>query len=383
MRVILAAGGMGAGRGYGGFLTGLGAGVRFERIPMDMRSMGRVDMSLSVRERTILQLIVGDYIRGAAPVGSDALARRHDLGVSAATIRNDVVGLEQDGYLTRPHPSAGAVPQDKAYRVYVEAILEDAGAYLPVRVRASIKRRLSGDGRQVEEWRNSAAVVLAGLVGNMAIATFPASDEARIRHIGLIGLRDVLGLLIVVLDQARVRQQFVRFQEPVSGDELQSTGNKLNGLLGGKSSREIEGQDLELSGAEEEVVEKAVDILRAEDESMYEDHFLAGLVNLLSQPEYADKASVEVVIQSVEDGTLGRAVLAQAPRGPVVRVIIGQENAGEVLAPLSVVLGRYGIPGEAHGVIGAIGPVRMEYGRAIAGVEFVSRVMTDVVEGRG
>lgn len=337
-------------------------------------------MSLSIRERTILHLIVGDYIHGAAPVASEALARRRGLDVSGATIRNDVMDLERRGFLTRPHPSAGAVPLEKAYRVYVESILEDAGAYLPAPARASIKRKLLGEDRRVEEWRDSAALVLASLVGNMAIATFPSSDEARIRHIGLVGLRDVLGLLIVVLDQARVKQQFVRFRAPMSGDDLQSMGNKMNALLGGKSSREIAGEDMELSEAEAEVLETAVDILRAEDDSVYEDHFLAGLVNLLSQPEYADKSSVDVVIQSVEDGTLGRAVLAQAPRGSVVRVIIGHENDEEVLTPLSVVLGRYGAPGGAHGVIGAIGPVRMEYGRAIAGVEFVSRVMTEGVE---
>ncbi len=337
-------------------------------------------MVLSFRERTILNLIVSDYIREATPVASDALARRHDLGVSSATIRNDIMDLEQNGFLTRPHPSAGAVPLDKAYRLYVETISVDGPSRLPPEVQSSVRQRLNEAERDIDEWRNQAAAVLAGLVGNMAIATFPSSSETRIRHIELVSLKDVLGLLVIVLEQAKVRQQFVRFETPVPPNEMQTISNKLNALLRGMSSREIETKPLQLSAAEEDVVETTVDILREEEASRYNDHFLAGLRNLLSQPEFEDKDSLEVVIRSVEDGSLGRAVLAQAPEGSVVRVIIGRENAGDMLRPLSIVLGRYGIPGEMNGIIGAIGPVRMEYRRTIAGVEYMSALMTDLVE---
>ena len=338
-------------------------------------------MFLSFRERTILNLIVSDYIREAAPVASEALARRHGLGVSSATIRNDVMDLEQNGFLTRPHPSAGAVPLDKAYRLHVETISVDGPSRLPPEIQSSAKQRLNAAERDIDEWRNEAAAVLAGLVGNMAIATFPSSDETRIRHIELVSLKDVLGLLIIVLEQAKVRQQFVRFETPVPPAEMQTISNKLNALLRGMSSREIETRPLDLlSSAEEDVVDTTVDILREEEASRYKDHFLAGLRNLLSQPEFENKDTLEIVIRSVEDGSLGRAVLAQAPEGSVVRVVIGRENDGDVLWPLSVVLGRYGIPGEMNGVIGAIGPVRMEYGRTIAGVEYMSTLMTDLVE---
>jgi len=290
------------------------------------------------------------------------------------------MGLEQNGFLTRPHPSAGAIPLDKAYRLHVETISVDGPSRLPSEVQSSARQRLNVAERDIDEWRNEAADVLAGLVGNMAIATFPSSDETRIRHIELVSLKDVLGLLIIVLEQAKVRQQLVRFEMPVAPAEMQTISNKLNALLRGMSSREIETKPLELSTAEEDVVGTTVDILREEEASRYNDHFLAGLRNLLSQPEFEDKDSLEVVIRSIEDGSLGRAVLAQAPDGSVIRVVIGRENAGDMLWPLSIVLRRYGIPGEMNGVIGAIGPVRMEYGRTIAGVEFMSALMTDLVE---
>ncbi len=337
-------------------------------------------MVLSFRERTILNLIVSDYIREATPVASNTLARRHGLGVSSATIRNDVMDLEQNGFLTRPHPSAGAIPLDKAYRLYVETISVEGPSGLPPEAQSSAKHRLSEAERDIDEWRNEAAAVLAGLVGNMAIATFPSSSETRIRHIELVSLKDVLGLLVIVLEQAKIRQQLVRFENPVAPAEVQTISNKLNALLRGMSSHEIETKPLELSAAEENIVDTTVDVLREEEASRYKDHILSGLKNLLSQPEFGDKDTLEIVIRSVEDGSLGQAVLAQAPEGSVVRVVIGRENDGDVLWPLSVVLGRYGIPGEMNGVIGAIGPVRMEYGRAIAGVEFMSGLMTDLVE---
>ena len=272
-------------------------------------------MVLSFRERTILNLIVSDYIREATPVASDALARRHGLGVSSATIRNDVMDLEQNGFLTRPHASAGAVPLDKAYRLHVETISVARPSRLAPDVQSSVKRRLSEAERDIDEWRNEAAAVLAGLVGNMAIATFPSSDETRIRHIELVSLKDVLGLLVIVLEQAKVRQQFVRFENPVPPAEMQTISNKLNALLRGMSSREIETRPLELSAAEEDVVDTTVDILREEEAARYKDHFLAGLRNLLSQPEFEDKDTLEIVIRSMEDGSLGRAVIGAGARG--------------------------------------------------------------------
>ena len=180
---------------------------------------------LSSREQIILNLIVSDYIREATPIASESLARRYDLGVSSATIRNDVMELEQSGFLTRPHPSGGAIPLDKAYRLYVEKISVDGPSNLPSDVQTSIKQRLREVERDIDEWRHVAAAVLAGLVGNMAIATFPTSKESRIRHIELIGLKDVVGLLIVVFEQAKVKQQLVRFEDPIDPADIQIISN--------------------------------------------------------------------------------------------------------------------------------------------------------------
>jgi heat-inducible transcriptional repressor len=332
---------------------------------------------LTERKKTILNLIVGDYIQAAAPIASESIARKHDLGVSPATIRNDVAELEDEGYITRPHPSAGSVPMDKGYRLYVETDVGMKGGRISRQVSASIRKQLIEVESDIDGWTSVASEALAGLVGNMAIATFPKAREARVRHIDLVPLQDLLALLIVVCGQARLRRQLIRLKEP---EDLQQTANRVQEKLVGHTWREIESSDMALSSFEEELVATTVLILRDEDQAEYLDHYLNGLRNLLAQPEFAEKERISAFIERIEDGSLVRAILDEAPETAVVRVVIGQENRGDMLRPLSVVIGRYGIPGEAAGAVGAVGPVRMHYTKTIAGVELMASVMSELVE---
>lgn len=336
---------------------------------------------LTGRKKTILNLIVEDYIDEATPIASEAIARKHRLGVSPATIRNEVADLEQEGYITRPHPSAGSVPADRGYRVYVETAVAERENQIPPGVRASIRQRLIEVEPDVDEWANVAAAALSGLVGNMAIATFPKARESRVRHIELVYLQDFLALLIVVLEQARIRRQLIRTKVPASPTDLQMSANKVNDLVQGLTTREIESKQMALSTFEEELISAAVLMLQDEDRAEYLGHYVDGLRNLLAQPEFAENERVRAVVEGVEDGSLAQAILQEVPDTGVVRVIIGQENRGDMLWPLSVVIGRYGISGVVSGAVGAIGPVRMEYTKTIDGVELMSGVMSELVEG--
>ncbi len=336
---------------------------------------------LTGRKKTILNLIVEDYIDEATPIASEAIARKHRLGVSPATIRNEVADLEQEGYITRPHPSAGSVPADRGYRVYVETAVAERENQIPPGVRASIRQRLIEVEPDVDEWANVAAAALSGLVGNMAIATFPKARESRVRHIELVYLQDFLALLIVVLEQARIRRQLIRTKVPASPTDLQMLANKVNDLVQGLTTREIESKQMALSTFEEELISAAVLMLQDEDRAEYLGHYVDGLRNLLAQPEFAENERVRAVVEGVEDGSLAQAILQEVPDTGVVRVIIGQENRGDMLWPLSVVIGRYGISGVVSGAVGAIGPVRMEYTKTIDGVELMSGVMSELVEG--
>jgi len=336
---------------------------------------------LSSRQEAILNLIVDSYVKTATPVASELLARDPDLAVSPATVRNEVAHLEEMGYLTRPHASAGSVPVDKAYRSYVESLFQTGQEDLPEGVRRSARRRLNQVEQDVDEWSVVAASVLSGLVGNLAIATFPKATEARVRHIELVPLQDLLAMVIVVLEQARLRRQVIRLTEPLGPEEIEASSNKVRSQVVGLTRRQIESQPAGLSPLEGKLLDAAIVILREEDVASYRGHYIDGLRNLLRQPEFEKNERVRDLVQAVEDGTLIRAVLEEAPAGDIVKVVIGQENRGDMLWPLSVVLCRYGIPNGAVGAIGAVGPTRMEYSRTITGVKFMSTLMSELVEG--
>lgn len=334
---------------------------------------------LTKRQELILSIIIADYTRTAAPIASEALAREHALGVSSATIRNDVAALESEGYITHPHSSAGSVPLDKAYRFYVESI-DPADGAIPPRVRATAKRRLRNILQNLDDWATVSAAALSGLVGNMAIATFPKARESRVRHIDLVHLQDVLVMLIVVLEQARLRRQLIRLTTPIDAAELGDATARLRALITGLNRRQIESQVMRLTPFEEELVEATAVVLREEDKAVYSDHYVDGVRNLLSQPEFAENERAQAIVQSVEDGSLAQMILSETPEGGVVRVIIGHENPDDMLSPMSVVVCQYGAPHHVVGAVGVVGPTRMEYPKTMAGVKFMSSAMNELLE---
>lgn len=332
------------------------------------------------RQETILRIIINDYISTAMPVASDAIVRKHDLGVSPATVRNDVAELEEAGYLTRPHTSAGAVPQDKAYRFYVETLGDADPNQIPARTRWAIRRQLSEVERDLDEWASVAASILSRLVGNMAVATFPKARESRVKHLELVHIQDLVAMLIVVLEQARLRRQLIRLREPVEPSVLEASTNRVKSEVVGLTRKEIEAKSITLTPLEEALLNSTVLILREEDRNSYRDHYVDGLRNLLGQPEFAENEKIRGLVEGLEGGSLVQAILDETPDGSVVRVVIGQENREDMLRPLSIVICQYGIPGEATGAVGVVGPTRMQYTKAIASVKLMSSLMSHMVE---
>lgn len=335
---------------------------------------------LKKRTQTILNLIVGDYIARAVPVASEVIARGSGLGVSPATVRSAVSELEQEGFVTRPHPSAGSVPLDKGYRVYVETAAGDDTSIAQAET-DSIRARLNEVERDPDGWTSTAAAALVELAGNLAIVTFPRGREARVKRIEIVELQDLLVLLIVVFEQARLRRQLVRLSERIERAELRSTANRVNEMFLGLSWREIESIETGVSSFEKDIVAATALIVQEEDLGAHQEHYLDGLRSLLSQPEFAENQKARGVIERAEDGTLAQAILGQAPDSPQdVKVVIGKENREDMLWPLGLVIGQYGVAGESVGTIGAVGPVRMDYKKTIACVELVAGVMSEMTE---
>jgi len=329
------------------------------------------------RTETILKSIVGEYIAKATPVPSEVIARDWKLGISPATIRNEMAYLEQEGYIFRPHPSAGSIPSDKGYRYYVESL---KGVGLPLAERRLISHLFHQVERELEEWLSLSATLIAQLVQNVAVVTMPKPVDCQFKYLELVALQDTLALVVLVLRGARLKQQLITFDQVISQPGLTAIANKLNAAYSGLTSSQISAKAIELSPSERQVTDCLVKIMQAEDELEYEKPYLDGLHFMLNQPEFAYSQRMLALMELVEHRNLLKTIVPQGLASHRVQVIIGKENKEEVIHNYSVVICRYGLPEEAVGTIGVVGPTRMPYGRAISAVDYIASVLSELVD---
>ena len=338
-------------------------------------------MVLNDRRQAILELIVDDYIQTAAPVASQQIARRHSLRVSAATVRNDMAELEEMGYIRRPHSSAGGVPADLGYRFYVEqAVVDDRP---PVQLEALAGQALhdleAGDS---DRMAREAAAVLSRAIRNAAVATAPRAYDTRLKQLQLVHLKEGQALLVVVLQEARVLQHLMYFDEAVGQAALTQTANRLNTLFEGASASEMRAlwADEPRDAAADAIVQEAIRLLEEESGALSQHLYVDGLRHMLAQPEFADGGRAREAVEALEDrDQVSKALEEDLPEG-AVRVIIGGENASERMRRYSVIISRYGRPGRDAGTLAVIGPTRLDYARAIASVRYLSAFMTRLIE---
>jgi len=331
---------------------------------------------LTRRRDRILSIIIGEYISKGVPVSSDVVAKK-GLGVSSATIRNEMIELEEEGYLVQPHTSAGRVPTDKGYRHYIESLM--SYARLSRDEQFLIRHQFHQVERAVEEWTRLAAAILSGIVHNVALVTLPKPVEARLKHLELVSLQELLVLLVLVLKEAKLRQQMLTLEENISQEELSASARKLTSAYGGLTASEIADKDLKLSPVEEQVMKIVSGLMRDEEVEEYEEPYIDGLRHMLRQPEFASSDKIAEIMEMLEQKSLLKSFLPRVLTGEGVRVVIGRENKENVMRDCSMILTKYGIPGEVGGAIGVMGPTRMEYQRAIPTVSFLSTVMSELV----
>ncbi len=331
---------------------------------------------LSERKEHILRIIVGEYISLVSPVGSEAIARRYGLGLSAATIRNEMARLEEDGYIIRPHISGGSVPSDRGYRYYVESMVQEE---VPLEEQRMLSHLFHQVERELAEWNRLAAALLARMVHNVAIVTSPKAAASRIKHLELVALQESLVLLILLLQQAKLKQQLIAFDEVISQGELGAISRKLSTLFQGSTRSQVLARSEGLSPIEEQVKNAIVQIMAGEDERRYEEPYIEGLRHILTQPEFAHAQNMLCLMEVLESRDMVRDLLPEMLVEGGVRVIIGAENREDAMKECSMVVTRYGVPGEVNGVLGVIGPRRMPYGRAISSVNYMGSLMSDLV----
>jgi heat-inducible transcriptional repressor len=331
---------------------------------------------LSFRTEKVLKSIVGQYIVRATPVPSQSIIKDYELKVSPATIRNEMAYLEQEGYITRCHPSAGSIPSDKGYRYYVESLSD---IELPSAEQRLIRHLFHQVEKELEEWLRLTAKLLAQLVQNMAIVTMPKPANCQFKHLELIALQDSLALIVLILHAAKVKQQLITFDQLMPQLKLTAIANKLNIAYSDLTSSQILAKGIKLSSIEQQLTDCLLKMMQAEDEQKHEEPYLDGLHFMLNQPEFAHNQRMLPLMELVDHRNLLRIIAPQGLTSHGVQVVIGKENKAEVIQDYSVVISRYGLAKEAAGTIGVIGPTRMPYARAISTVSYLSSVLSGLM----
>jgi heat-inducible transcriptional repressor len=331
---------------------------------------------LTERRKLILQHIIDEYVRTAQPVGSSAIVKRYDMSISSATIRNEMAALEEEGYIAQPHTSAGRTPTDAGYRYYVHSLMQEESPSDDLQ--QTIRHQFHQAARELEEWARLTAAILASRLQNAALVTTPHSSQPRVRLIELVSVHDHLALLIVVLQEARVVQQTLPVDPPMSQDELAAVARKLNALIAGKTATELRDAAVQLSDFENSVVSAATALLEASDESTLEPSFMEGVRDLLKQPEFLEGRRVLGLLEVLEGRNLPKAIPAPQGEG-VVSVVIGHEHPVAEMQMCSVITTSYAGPSGLRGVVGIVGPTRMHYSRNVAMARYMSTLMGELL----
>jgi len=330
---------------------------------------------LTSRQQLILGLVVKEYIQGAQPVSSKTI-EIYGLGVGSATIRNEMAFLEEEGYLTHPHTSAGRVPTDKGYRYFVEHLMRES--HLPLEDQRTIQHQFHQVGVDLEQWMRLAASVLAHTSEAAALVTSPRTDACRLKHVEMISLYETMALLIVVLEGGMIRQQILTLDEVMAQETLAQIANRLNDLCKGASALRVATRRPLIGAFEQQVLDVIVQIMKRVDDQGSMRLYRDGLLNILHQPEFSVPEHARQVVHLLEDRTTLEQFLTEMLEVGGVQVIIGGEGRWNELKEYSLVVSPYGVSGEATGALGVMGPMRMPYSRVISTVRYVAGLMSDL-----
>jgi heat-inducible transcriptional repressor len=333
-------------------------------------------IELPQRTGIILKIIAGEYISSGVAVSSDAIYRGYSLRASPATIRHEMAYLTDEGFITRPHTSAGGIPSDKGYRYYVEDLMDEA--QITAEERAAIRRRFKQARQEPDDWARLAVSILTQKLQNIALATPLRAPLCHFRHLDIVSLEGLMILVVLVLREGKTKQRFLTLDHALSQDALTAAAAKLSEAYRGLTVSEIRSQPLELSPIEEIVTGTVIRMMRAEDAHQHEQYYLDGWRYLMAQAGMIRANRMLILVEALERKNMLGTLLANLEGEQGIRITIGNENEDEALRECTVVMSNYGA-GEHRGAIGVIGPTRMPYGRVIPIVDYVSSIMSELV----
>lgn len=334
------------------------------------------------RRLAVLRAIVEDYVSTNEPVGSKTLAERHALGVSPATIRNDMVALEEEGYIAQPHTSAGRVPTDKGYRIFVDRLSTVKPLSRPER--RAIETFLSG-AIDLDEIVARTVRLLAQLTRQVAVVQYPLLTRSAVQHIELVPLAARRVMMVLITDTGRVEQRVIEVSEGETGEAaVEHLRTVLNTLVVGKSLTDVPDTVSELPDIlppEERPL--AVAVLSVLLDSLVERHeekvVLTGTANLAATDL---SASLRDVLEALEEHVVLIRLLGEADDPSMLTVRIGAENTHEGLQSTSIVSAGYGVGDQSWAKLGVVGPTRMDYPGTMGAVRAVARYLGQILAGQ-
>jgi len=338
-------------------------------------------MELTEREKQILKHIVEDFVATAAPVSSRHLVKQHNLPYSPATVRNVMMDLEEKGLISQPHVSAGRVPTDLGYRVYVDELMSVES--LSRQERRRVLEHLRRVSRDVEQILQRASQVLGEISQQLGIVLLPRFYEGVFDRLELVPISENRTLLVLKIRSGLVKTIMLELDFEISRQTLEQTARILNerlhGLTLGEIKRTIDERLRSVSGGHPSLIQyfksSADYVFDFED---WEDFYYGGTRHILQQPEFSDTQQLSEIMEFLEDKRTIVQFLDRPVRERRVRVLIGRENPVRYLHHCSVVTSSYRI-GDVHGVIGVIGPTRMDYPRIVSIVNYMSRAISEIV----
>ncbi len=338
-------------------------------------------MTLDDRKFMILRTIIDDYISTAVPVGSRTISRKHGVGFSPATIRNEMSDLEELGYLAQPHTSAGRIPSAKAYRLYVDQLmrvhkLSDDDMR---RINDHLRTRVG----EVEETIRIAAQALSDMTNYTALVVAPHTESLRIKRVQLIPVTEGSALMIIVTSAGLVKDAVVRVPEGMKSDLLFSISEMLTEQLNGLTLGEMRGKFASVFRDLKEHRRLLASVLDVMENRLREEPdkiMVGGSSNLLAYPEYADIEKARTFLSVLESRDKLYPLLRQA--GTMEFTIrIGPENDLPELRDCSLVTAVYRVGNHSTGTLGILGPTRMNYGRVISVLEFMGKALSSLMPG--
>ncbi|MFZ5642232.1 MAG: heat-inducible transcriptional repressor HrcA [Bacillota bacterium] len=340
-------------------------------------------MKMDPRKQQVLMAIIMDYISTAEPVGSRTIARKFNLGVSPATIRNEMSDLEEQGYIEQPHTSAGRVPSQKGYRYYVDFLMKkkDLSQKEEEIIRSGYENKVKDIGQVVD--RTNA--ILAKITNYASLVITPRTDISALKHVQLVLMNPGQAMIIVVLNTGAIQHNMIEVPEGVSQSDLDTISGVFNGKLQGLTIDKIKMSLIreiyfELS-KHKNILDLAVHLIEQgltmdREEKIY----LGGVFNILNQPEFHNIEKVKTLLGLLEQEELMRNLFEKGYAHNGVTVRIGSELNRDEIKDCSMVVATYHLDGKPMGKIGVLGPTRMDYAWVVSVVEHMTRNLSDTLE---